>query len=148
MVVLLVASGYLNYYLTQKPPPIDAGNDNAITTFFATAKADRNTRRNGDVAFYDAIINSPSSTADEKSAATAAKLKIGSYAQYEADVEMFIFGKGYPASVAYCADNNINVTIADNNLTAPKVAEIKNFIIENTAYTLNQISIRSYSVIV
>ncbi|MDR2091558.1 MAG: SpoIIIAH-like family protein [Clostridiales bacterium] len=146
MVVLLVASGYLNYYLTQKQPPDDAVSDNAVATFFAAAKAERTTNRNGAIDYYNAVINSASSKPEEIETAKAARDKLAAYMEYESNVETFLFGKGYAASLAACAEGGISVTVADNDLTAVKVAEIKNFIIENTEFTLGQISIRSYPV--
>jgi hypothetical protein len=146
MVALLVASGYLNYYLTQKQPPIDAGTGNAIETFFASAKGERTTTRNGVIDYCDAIIASASATAQEKEYASAMKLQIASFMKWESDVETFAFGKGYPASIASCSENSIYVTVADANLTDLKVAEIKNFIIDNTNYTLKQIYVRPYPV--
>jgi stage III sporulation protein AH len=146
MVVLLIASGYLNYVLTQKSPADTGGAETAVSSYFAAAKAERQTTRNQEIVYYDAIIASSSSSATEKEAATTAKMKILAFMENENGIETFLFGKGYAASIASCSDGGIYVTVADNDLSAVKVAEIKNFIIEHTDYVLGQINIRSYPV--
>ncbi|MDR3293014.1 MAG: SpoIIIAH-like family protein [Clostridiales bacterium] len=146
MVVLLVASGYLNYVLTNKPTVDAVSPDTAITTYFAAAKADRQTTRNEMIAYCEAVIASPTSTAVAKADAETSRMQLIAGIEIENSVETFLFGKGYPAYIVSCMPNNINVIIADNGLDAAKVAIVKNFIIENTSYVLNQIIISRYTV--
>ncbi|MDR1940317.1 MAG: SpoIIIAH-like family protein [Clostridiales bacterium] len=147
MVVLLVASGYLNYVLTNKQPgDLNGGGDTTASSFFASAKAERQATRNREIAQYDAVIASSSSTAEAKAAAEASKLQLIAQMESEYQVETFLLGKGYAQAIVSCNSNNINVIVMDNELTAIKVAEIKNFIVNQTAYVLNQIIISQYGV--
>ncbi|MDR3263533.1 MAG: SpoIIIAH-like family protein [Clostridiales bacterium] len=146
MVVLLIASGYLNYVLTSKIPDTNGGGDTALPTYFASVKAERQTTRNKEIAYYDAIIESDSATADAKAAAEAARIQLVGHMETESHVETFLFGKGYPAYLVSCTAGNINVIVVDNDLTATEVAEIKNFIIAQTGYVLKQIIISPYTV--
>ena len=66
--------------------------------------------------------------------------------EIESQVENFLFGKGYDAAIVSCNPGNINVIVYENNLTATKVSEIKNFIVGQTSYTINQIIISAYTV--
>jgi hypothetical protein len=145
MVVLLIASGYLNWVLTNKQPIDGGGSDTTAAAYFASAKAERQTRRNLEIAQCDAIIASASSSPEVKLDAETSKKQLISEMGTESDVEIFLFGKGYAQSIVSCNSNNINVIVMSGDLTALKVAEIKNFIVTQTPYVLNQIIISQYT---
>jgi hypothetical protein len=146
MVVLLIASGFLNYYLTNNTPVDTGDNDTGVASWVTMAKSQRQMRRNEEMAFYDAIINSETTTAEAKQAAEAAKLQIINNIEIETNVETYVMGKGHQAAVVTCSTNSINVVVVDNDLTGTEVSVIKNYIIGNTDYKLNQIYITPYTV--
>ena len=124
MVALLVASGYLNWALGNKPQAPITG-DTAVTSYFNSAKSDRDAGRNAQIAYFDAIISPTSGvTQERKLEAEAAKIQLIREIEIELDVETFLFGKAYQASIVSCTENSINVTVYDPELNAQKVSQI------------------------
>jgi len=145
MVALLIASGYLNWALTNKSTLPPDGGDTAVATYFNSAKAERLTQRNYMMEEYDAIMSSNATEADKQAAATA-KMQLIDCMEYELQVETFLFGKAYEAYIVSCTPTSIHVIVCDNDLSAAKASLIKAYILEETNYTLGQIHINPYTV--
>ena len=75
MVVLLVATGVLNWALNDRLIDNTPADANAVTeTFFAAYRSDREATRESEFLYLDAIITSETSSAEAKKAAEEQKL--------------------------------------------------------------------------
>src|SRR5574344_759233 len=95
MFVLLVVTGYLNIALNKGTTVQTSGENVATGNFFTTYRTDRQTTRDEEVAYYDAIIASTSSSADAKASAEAKKESLVSNMEMELVTEGLIKAKGF-----------------------------------------------------
>ncbi|MEG1499867.1 MAG: SpoIIIAH-like family protein [Clostridia bacterium] len=75
MVVLLVVTGYLNIVLNNRTVDVDS-NVTSKGSFFATYRDDRQTIRDKEILFYDAIVSSETSSSEAKTIAEQNKLNL------------------------------------------------------------------------
>ena len=80
MVLLLVATGVLNFVLSDKlnktTDNVNADQGTVTQTFFAAAKSDRDSTRESEFLYLDAIMQSESSTESAKKSAQEQKLTL------------------------------------------------------------------------
>lgn len=76
MLVLLVATGVLNFYLNDraKTPIVDDGQ--AVSTYFSSFRDDREATRQEMFTYLDTIIASDEASAEAKAAAETQKLEL------------------------------------------------------------------------
>lgn len=124
MVLLLGVTGYLNVVLNNS---VSDNNDGVVTTssYFQTYRADRESTRDQEMLYYDAIIASESSTAEAIATAESAKLALIGQMEQELVVEGLIKAKGFEDCVVTISDENVNAVVSSaEQLTATEVAQI------------------------
>ena len=124
MVLLLGVTGYLNVVLNNS---VSDNNDGTVTTssYFQTYRADRESTRDQEMLYYDAIIASESSTAEAIATAESAKLALIEQMEQELVVEGLIKAKGFEDCVVTISDENVNAVVSSaEQLTATEVAQI------------------------
>lgn len=124
MVLLLGVTGYLNVVLNNS---VSDNNDGVVTTssYFQTYRADRESTRDQEMLYYDAIIASESSTAEAIATAESAKLALIEQMEQELVVEGLIKAKGFEDCVVTISDENVNAVVSSaEQLTATEVAQI------------------------
>ena len=124
MVLLLGVTGYLNVVLNNS---VSDNNDGAVTTssYFQTYRADRESTRDQEMLYYDAIIASESSTAEAVATAESAKLALIEQMEQELVVEGLIKAKGFEDCVVTISDENVNAVVSSaEQLTTTEVAQI------------------------
>ena len=124
MVLLLGVTGYLNVVLNNS---VSDNNDGTVTTssYFQTYRADRESTRDQEMLYYDAIIASESSTAEAIATAESAKLALIGQMEQELVVEGLIKAKGFEDCVVTISDENVNAVVSSaEQLTATEVAQI------------------------
>lgn len=124
MVLLLGVTGYLNVVLNNS---VSDNNDGAVTTssYFQTYRADRESTRDQEMLYYDAIIASESSTAEAIATAESAKLALIEQMEQELVVEGLIKAKGFEDCVVTISDENVNAVVSSaEQLTTTEVAQI------------------------
>ena len=124
MVLLLGVTGYLNVVLNNS---VSDNNDGVVTTssYFQTYRADRESTRDQEMLYYDAIIASESSTAEAIATAESAKLALIGQMEQELVVEGLIKVKGFEDCVVTISDENVNAVVSSaEQLTATEVAQI------------------------
>lgn len=124
MVLLLGVTGYLNVVLNNS---VSDNNDGAVTTssYFQTYRADRESTRDQEMLYYDAIIASESSTAEAIATAESAKLALIGQMEQELVVEGLIKAKGFEDCVVTISDENVNAVVSSaEQLTTTEVAQI------------------------
>ncbi|MGN1162509.1 MAG: SpoIIIAH-like family protein [Christensenellales bacterium] len=140
MVVLLGVTAYLNVALNNKV--VDT-TSNTVTTasFFATYRNDRQTTRDQEIAYYDAIISSETTSAENKAEAEAKRLELVAQMEKELIMENLIKAKGFADVIVTNSSDSINVVVKSAELQATEVAQIVGVVQEQTKADIDNIKI-------
>ena len=141
MFVLLIVTGYLNIVFNDDQSIITSG-DNVVTgNFFTTYRTDRQATRDEEIAYYDAIIASVSSSAEAKASAEAKKETLVSNMELELVTEGLIKAKGFEDVIVTSSTSCINVVVKSGELTSGEVAQIVAIVQEQSGANLDNIKI-------
>lgn len=123
MVLLLGVTGYLNVMLNKS---VSNNNDGTTTTssYFQTYRTDRESTRDQEMLYYDAIIASESSSEEAIKNAEEAKLALIDQMEQELVVEGLIKSKGFADCVVTISESNVNAVVKAAELTSSEVAQI------------------------
>ena len=139
MVVLLGVTGYLTIVLNNS---VKETNTNVTTTsYFTSYRNDRESTRDQEILYYDAIIDSASSTEAAIAAAEEAKLELISMMEKELAVEGLIKAQGFADCVISISDTKVNVVVKGTTLTENEVAQISTTVMEQLGTELRNIVI-------
>lgn len=142
MVLLLGVTGYLNIALNNK---VKQTSTTTITTanYFATYREDRQSTRDQELLYYDAIITSESSTAEAIKNAETKKLALVAQMESELVIEGLIKAKGFTDCIVTNIDPNVKIVVKCNEatLTANEVAQIVSIVKEQTKADIDNIQI-------
>ncbi len=127
MIVLLGVTGYLNIVLNDNISPT---NTTTTTSYFVSYRNDRETSRDQQILYYDAIIDSETSTEDAVKNAEQAKLDLIALMEKELAVEGLIKSQGFTDCVVSITDTKVNVVVESAELTSAEVAKIKTTVTE------------------
>lgn len=148
MVVLLVATGCLNYFLNVKGSANNAngsGGDGTVTpTFFASYRTDREMTRQQQLQLLDETIASATSSEEAIANAEAEKLNISKMMERELVLEGLIKAKGFEDCVVTMSTENVNIVVMDADLTQEDAAMIMYIIVEETGYQAPDIFVIPY----
>lgn len=149
LVILLVATGCLNYFLTVKNASGTGSSGgttdtSATPTFFATYRTDREATRAQEILYLEDIISA--STADEATIAEANDKKLALVGSMETELalEGLIKAKGFEDCVVTISSNNVNIVVKDSELSADEAAQILSIIVSETNYTAENVIIIPY----
>lgn len=139
MVLLLGVTGYLNIMLNNSI----SNNNNTTTTssYFQTYRADRESTRDQEMLYYDAIISSESSSEEAIKNAENAKLELINQMEQELVVEGLIKSKGFEDCVVTITDSNVNAVVKVAELTSAEVAQIVDIIQSQLSTSIENIKI-------
>ena len=123
MVLLLGVTGYLNVVLNNS---VSNSNNNTTTTssYFQTYRSDRESTRDQEMLYYDAIIANETSSAEAIATAESAKLALIEQMEQELVVEGLIKAKGFEDCVVTISGENINAVVKATELSSSQVAQI------------------------
>lgn len=148
MIVLLVATGVLNFVLNDKlTGAVDSvGNsDNTVTqTFFVAARSDRETTRESEFLYLDAIMNSDSSSNSAKKEAEQQKMLLVKRMEQELSLETSIKGKGFADAIVTIGDGGINVVVGKADLTDIEANQVLATVVAETLCDPNTVKIIEY----
>lgn len=146
MVVLLVVAGTLNFVLNNNLPKLDAGIDepDVTTTFFSALRTTRESKRAEQIAYYDSIINSESSTAEAIKSAQDAKLELAKMVETELKLENVIKSCGYNDVVVTLASSSVHVTLNKAELDKSDFEAVYTAVYNNSDYSTSQVTIIPY----
>ena len=121
MVLLLGVTGYLNVVLNNS---VSNSNNNSTTTssYFQTYRSDRESTRDQEMLYYDAIIANETSSAEAIATAESAKLALIEQMEQELVVEGLIKAKGFEDCVVTISDTDVNAVVKSGELTEAEVA--------------------------
>lgn len=122
MIVLLGVTGYLNIVLNNSVK--ETGTTVTTTSYFTSYRNNREDTRDQEILYYDAIIESASSTETAIHAAEQAKLNLIAMMDKELAVEGLIKAYGFSDCVIAITDTKVNVVVKGTSLTDNEVAQI------------------------
>ena len=141
MFVLLVVTGYLNIVLNGGATTV-TNSDNVVTgNFFTTYRTDRQSTRDEEMAYYDAIIASATTSAEAKSTAELKKQELVATMETELVTEGLIKAKGFDDVIVTSSNSCVNVIVKSAALTSTEVAQIVSIVKEQTNASLDNIKI-------
>ncbi len=141
MMVLLVATGFLNVALNNSTPTQPTSGEVSTANFFTTYRADRQATRNQEILYLDAIISSETATAEAKQLAESQKVELVKMMEQELVLEGLIKAKGFEDTIVTMTTSNINVIVKDASLEATEVAQIVEIIQDSTGKDIDNIKI-------
>lgn len=145
LVVLLVATGCLNYFLTVKGKGgTDAVNGGSQVTFFSTYRTDRLATRAQEVLYLEDIITSANSSNEIIASAQEKKLGLVGSMEVELALEGLIKAKGFEDCIVTISKNNVNIVVKDSELTIQEAAQILNIVVTETDYKASNVIIIPY----
>ena len=142
MVLLLGVTGYLNVMLNNSA---SSSSQNSTTvssaSYFQTYRTDRESTRDQEMLYYDAIISSETSSESAIKNAEEAKLGLISQMEKELVVEGLIKAKGFEDCVVSLTDANVNAVIKTKELNSSEVAQIVSVIQSQLSVGIENIKI-------
>lgn len=139
MIVLLGVTGYLNIALNNS---VQQTNTNVTaTSYFTSYRNDRESTRDQEILYYDAIIDSESSSELAITEAENAKLSLIATMEKELAVEGLIKAQGFSDCVISLSDTKVNVVVKGTTLTENEVAQISTIVREQLGTELKNIVI-------
>lgn len=146
MVVLLVATGVLNWVLNDRLIDNTPADANAVTeTFFAAYRSDREATRESEFLYLDAIITSETSSAEAKKAAEEQKLGLVERMEKELQLETLIKSKGFEDAIVTMSESGVNVVVGAPEVTAEQAAQILDIVQTETTFKAADVKIIPYS---
>ena len=140
MFMLLVITGYLNIALNGTA--IQTNSTNVVTgNFFTTYRTDRQSTRDEEIAYYNAIISSATSSSDAKANAESKKAELIENMELELVTEGLIKAKGFEDVVVTTSTSCINVIVKSNELTSSEVAQIVSIVQQQSNVEIDNIKI-------
>lgn len=142
MVMLLGVTGYLNVALNNSSTKTST---NAITSanYFATYREDRQSTRDQELLYYDAIITSEASSSEAVKEAEAKKMAIVAQMETELVMEGLIKAKGFEDCIVTNVNPNVKIVVkcANATLTSSEVAQIVSIVKDQTNASIDNIQI-------
>ncbi|MBR4800139.1 MAG: SpoIIIAH-like family protein [Clostridia bacterium] len=150
MVLLLVATGVLNFVLSDKLTAAtesskNANTDNVTQTFFAAAKSDRESTRESEFLYLDAIVNSETATASAKENAEKQKADIVSRMEQELALETLVKAKGFGDAIVTIGDGGVSIVVGSQELTAEQANQILAAVVAETTFKATEVKIIPYN---
>lgn len=139
MIVLLGVTGYLNIALNNSAK--ETSTTVTTTSYFTSYRNDRESTRDQEILYYDAIIDSASSTEAAIEAAQEAKLDLIATMEKELAIEGLIKAQGFSDCVISISGSKINVVVQCKTLTENEVAQISTIVMEQLGTELKNIVI-------
>ncbi len=140
MIVLLGVTGYLNVVLNNTVKD-DVPTQTTTASYFASYRQDRESRRDQELLYYQAIAESTSSTEEAIKNADEARMALIAQIDKELVVEGLVKGLGFNDCVITMSTSNVNVLIDAAVLTENEVAQVVDIIQQQLGTELKNIKI-------
>ncbi|HKL73904.1 MAG TPA: SpoIIIAH-like family protein [Clostridia bacterium] len=144
LVLLLVATGCLNYFLTLKGKTNDPIDVDATPTFFSSFRDDRTNTRAQEILYLDDIIANANSDESTITSAQDKKLGLVDIMETELSLEGLIKAKGFEDCVVTITSENVNVVVMDAELSVEEAAQVLDIIVKQTNYIAKNVYIIPY----
>ena len=141
MFVLLVVTGYLNIVLNGGATTT-TNSENVVTgNFFTTYRSDRQSTRDQEMAYYDAIIASATTSTDARATAELKKQELVATMEMELVTEGLIKARGFEDVIVTNSNSCVNVIVKSAELKSSEVAQIVSIVQEQSNIGLENIKI-------
>lgn len=142
MTLLLVVTGVLNLVLN-KNISTESASATTVTTgnFFVTYRADRQSTRDQELLYYEAIITSENSSAESINLAETKKLNLVENMETELVTEGLIKAQGFEDCIVTKSSDSVNIVVKSGELTSSQVAKIVSIVKEQTGVKIDNIKI-------
>ena len=140
MVLLLGVTGYLNVMLN-KSVTQEKDSTTTSSSYFSSYRTTRESTRDQEMLYYDAIIANTSTTAEAVKEAQAARLNLVNLMENELVIEGLIKAKGFEDCVVTISSDNVNAVVKSANLTDPQVAQIVSVIQSQLGASIENIKV-------
>ncbi len=141
MVVLLGVTGYLNIVLNNSVK--QTSSTVTTTSYFTAYRNERQSTRDQELLYYDAIIDSTSSSDASKAAAESARIDLVKNMEKELAVEGLVRAQGFDDCVISITDSKVNVVVKAASLTQNEVDKICAIVVEQLKTQIRNIVIFS-----
>lgn len=145
MVALLVATGVLNFVLSDKlnKTSTDAtgAKDTVTQTFFAAARSDRDATRESEFLYLDAIMNSEESSESAKTSAQEQKMQLVNRMEKELALETLIKGRGFEDAIVTIGDKGISIVVGQSELTEEQANQILSVVVAETTFKPTEVKV-------
>lgn len=148
MVALLVATGVLNFVLNDKlnQSTDSSGEQGTITqTFFASARSERDSTRESEFLYLDAIMQSEQSTASAKQTAEEQKLTLVSRMEKELAIETLVKARGFEDAIVTIGDSGVSVVVNSTELTEEQANQILSDVMGETTFKPSEVKVIPYN---
>ena len=140
MVALLVVTGYLNIALNNNATQ-QVSNQNSNLDFYSSYRADRDASREAAILYYKGIIADETSSQEAKDLAETSRKALVDAMETELTTEGLLKGLGFEDVVLTTTNENVNVIVKANELSAGELAKIGKIVQEQTGRSLDNIKI-------
>ena len=141
MIALLGVTGYLNIVLNNSITNQTTTTTTTTASYFTSYRSDRESYRERELSYYQAIIDSDQSSELEINSAKQSMLSLISQMETELVVEGLIKGLGFDDCVMTLTDSNVNVVIKSAKLNENEVAQIVSILQEQLNVSLENIKL-------
>lgn len=149
MVLLLVATGVLNFVLSDKldktTDNVNADQGTVTQTFFAAAKSDRDSTRESEFLYLDAIMQSESSTDSAKKSAQKQKLTLVNRMEKELALETLIKARGFEDAIVTIGDKGVSIVVNSTELTTEQANQILSDVLAETTFKATEVKVIPYN---
>ena len=149
MVALLVATGVLNFVLSDK---LNKSTDNAnldqntvTQTFFSAAKSERDSTRESEFLYLDAIMQSDSRTESAKTTAQEQKLALVERMEKELALETLIKARGFDDVIVTIGDKGVSIVVNSAELSAEQANQILSDVLGETTFKPSEVKVIPYN---
>ncbi len=139
MIVLLGVTGYLNIVLNNSITE-PTTTTTTTTSYFVSYRNDRETTRDQQILYYDAIIENENSSEEAVKNAEEAKLALIAEMNEELTVEGLIKALGFTDCIVSIG-TKVNVVVECEELTKAEVAQIQTIVVEQLGVEVKNIVI-------
>ncbi|MDR3185639.1 MAG: SpoIIIAH-like family protein [Christensenellaceae bacterium] len=148
MILLLVSTGVLNYYINAKAKNTDEKNINVNTpsvtlTFFESNRQVRAEGRQEELSILNELIEQATST-EVVTDAQAQKLAIAKAIETEHQLETLIKAKGFDDVLVEISSKLVNVIVKKEGVTVEDAAKILEVILSQTDYSAKDVRVVPY----
>ncbi len=123
MVLLLGVTGYLNVMLNNSVSK-DKGQTTTTASYFSTYRSTRESTRDQEMLYYDAIISNETSSEEAVKNAEQSKLSLIKQMEKELVIEGLIKAKGFSDCIISISDANVNAVVKAKELNKSETAKI------------------------
>lgn len=141
MMFLLVVTGVLNIVLNQNLNSQQASSTVTTGNFFSTYRSDRQSTRDQEILYYDAIIASETTSADAKNLAETKRATLIANMDVELVTEGLIKAQGFEDCIVTSSASAVNVIVKSGELTSNEVAKIVSIVKQQTGAIIDNIKI-------